>query len=95
MEQIHEWFATGQVKVLVKGYFERHWNRSAIGGILGISKTRFLALLGEYPRWDKFSLPYREAPRPSFVCLLERRLSGINARKWINRRSELARHHLL
>jgi len=59
MEQIHRRFTTEQVGFLLKGYCQGMMNRSSVEEILGISKTRFFALLRQY-RQDpaKFSLAY-------------------------------------
>lgn len=71
MEQIHKRFTVEQVKVLLKAYCQGTMDRSAIEEILGISKTRFFALLKQYrldP--DKFSLTYQRttpARLPVFV----------------------------
>jgi hypothetical protein len=64
MEQLHKRFTAEQVKVLLKGYCQGMLDRSATEEILGISKTRFFALLRQYRHYpDKFSLIYqRETP---------------------------------
>ncbi len=64
MDQVHKRFAAEQVKVLLKGYCQGSLDRPAIEEILGISRSRFFALLQQY-RLDphKFSLAYqRETP---------------------------------
>jgi len=61
MDQIHKRFTTEQVKVLLKGYYERMLDRAVVEEILGIGKTRFFALLKQY-RHD-----------PSRLCLGYRR----------------------
>ncbi len=60
MGQVHKRFAAEQVKVLLKGYCQGSLDKSAIEVILGISRSRFFALLREY-RLDphKFSLAYQ------------------------------------
>jgi hypothetical protein len=62
--QIHKRFTAEQVKVLLKGYCQGTLERSAIEETLGISKTRFFALLkGYYRDPDGFSVAYhRESP---------------------------------
>jgi len=64
MDQIHKRFTAEQVKVLLKGYCQGVLDRPAIEGTLGISKSRFFALLREYRHNpDEFSLAYhRETP---------------------------------
>jgi len=60
MRQIHKRFTAGQVKVLLKGYCQGTLDRLAIVEILGISKTRFFALLKQYRlNPDELSLVYR------------------------------------
>ena len=62
MEQIYKRFTTEQVKALLKGYCQGTLDRSAVEETLGISKTRFFALLREYrldP--DKFALAYQRS----------------------------------
>jgi len=62
MEQIHKRFTAEQVKALIKGYHRGILDRSAIEEILGISKTRFFALLTQYRRdADKFALAYQRS----------------------------------
>ncbi len=48
MEHIHKRFTSEQVKVLLKGYCQGTLDRAAIEEVLGISKTRFFALLRQY-----------------------------------------------
>ena len=48
MDQIHKRFTAEQVKVLLKGYYQRILDRAAVEEILGIGKTRFFALLRQY-----------------------------------------------
>jgi len=58
--QIHKRFTAEQVGVLLKGYCRGTLDRATIEELLGISKTRFFALLRRY-RYDsdKFCLAYR------------------------------------
>jgi hypothetical protein len=65
MEQIHRRFTAEQVKVLLQGYCQGMITRAEVEDILGISKTRFFALLKQY-RQDpqSFSIAYeRVSPR--------------------------------
>jgi hypothetical protein len=48
MEQLHKRFTPEQVKVLLKGYCQGTLDRSVIEETLGISRTRFFALLKRY-----------------------------------------------
>jgi hypothetical protein len=59
MDQIHKRFTAEQVQVLLKGYCQGMLDRPSVEEILGVSKTRFFALLGRYRRgMDEFSLAY-------------------------------------
>jgi hypothetical protein len=64
MEQIHKRFTAEQARVLPKGYCQGILDRSAIEETLGISQTRFFALLKGYRRDpDGFSVAYhRQSP---------------------------------
>jgi len=58
--QIHKRFTAEQVGVLLKGYCRGTLDRATIEELLGISKTRFFALLKRYRyESDKFCLAYR------------------------------------
>ena len=62
MDQIHKRFTTEQVKTLLRGYCQGTLDRSAIEEMLGISKTRFFAILRQYSHDpDKFSVSYQRA----------------------------------
>ncbi len=65
MEHIHKRFTSEQVKVLLKGYCQGTLDRAAIEEVLGISKTRFFALLRQYRQdSDKLTLAYqRSSPK--------------------------------
>jgi len=65
MEHIHKRFTSEQVKVLLKGYCQGTLDRAAIKEVLGISKTRFFALLRQYRQdSDKLTLAYqRSSPK--------------------------------
>jgi len=64
MEQIHKRFTAEQVKVLLKGYCRGTLDRPAVEEILGVSKTRFFALLRQYRlEPENFSIIYqRDTP---------------------------------
>ena len=75
MEQIHKQFTTEQVKVLLKGYCQGTLDRSAIEEILGISKTRFFALLRQYRRdQGNFSLTYQRSTPTRLPASVEREI---------------------
>jgi len=60
VEQIHKRFTTDQVKAMLKAYCQGNIDRSSIEEILGISKTRFFALVKEYRRSPaEFTLAYQ------------------------------------
>lgn len=65
MTQIHKRFNDDQVRVLLNGYCQGKLERKAVEEMLGISKTRFFALVKEY-RHDPASLSIayeRHSPR--------------------------------
>ena len=69
MRQLHKRFTAEQVKVLLKGYCQGILDRSAVEETLGVSKTRFFALLKEYRQDpDRLSLAY-ERTTPSRLSL--------------------------
>ena len=45
MEQIHKRFMAEQIKVLLQGYCQGTIERASVEETLGISKTRFFAVL--------------------------------------------------
>jgi hypothetical protein len=69
--QIHKRFTEEQVAVLLKGYCQGTIDRTTIEETLGIGKSRFFAILGQYRRnQDKFSILYhRESPTrlPAYI----------------------------
>jgi len=77
MGQVHKRFTTEQVRVLLKGYCQGMLDRSAIEEILGISKTRFFALLRQY-RWgmDEFSLAYHRATPTRLPASAEKKIEA-------------------
>jgi len=75
MEQLHKRFTAEQVKVLLRGYSQRTLERTAIEEILGISKTRFFALLKEYHHDpDGLSLIYQRATPPRLPGSVEKEI---------------------
>ena len=75
MEQIHKRFTSEQVKVLLKGYCQGTLDRPAIEETLGISKTRFFALLRQYrcdP--DGFSVTYERESPPRIPAKVEKEI---------------------
>lgn len=62
MTQIHKRFTADQVRVLLRSYCQGTLDRGAVEEVLGISKTRFFALLKEYRRDPaELSLDYERA----------------------------------
>ncbi len=84
MSQIHKRFTSDQVRVLLQGYCQAAIDRAAIEEVLGISKSRFFALLKEY-RQDPngLSIMYqRSSPRrlkPSDEAEIETHLKAEKA----------------
>lgn len=77
MQQIHKRFTAEQVKVLLKGYCQGIVDRSTIEEVLGISKTRFFALLRQYRRdQDGFSLTYERATPTRLPAFVEEEIKG-------------------
>jgi len=59
MAQIHKQFTTEQIKVLLEAYNQGHLSRGEIEKTLGISKTRFFAIMKQYrTNPDNFSVKY-------------------------------------
>ncbi len=72
MEQIHKRFTPEQVKLLLKAYCQGTLDRPTIEEVLGIGKTRFFALLGQYrcdP--DSFSVDYARESHPRLTAHVE------------------------
>lgn len=65
MDQLHKRFSVEQVKLLLQRYTEGELSRAEIEEVLGVSKTRFFALLKAYRHEPKtFSIAYqRRTPR--------------------------------
>jgi transposase len=65
MDQLHKRFSVEQVKLLLQRYGEGELSRAEIEEVLGVSKTRFFALLKAYRHEPKtFSIEYqRRTPR--------------------------------
>ena len=77
MEQIHKRFTTEQVKALLKGYYQGMLDRAAIEEILGVSKTRFFALLRQYRRdGDRFSLAYQRTTASRLPASAEKEIEA-------------------
>ncbi len=79
MTQIHKRFTSEQVKLLLQRYTQGMMTRAEVEDILGISKTRFFALLGEYRcHPDTLAIAYeRSSPHrlsPDVEAALEREL---------------------
>jgi DNA-directed RNA polymerase specialized sigma subunit len=55
MTQLHKRLTDDQVKLLLHGYCQELLARTEIQEVLGISKSRFFALLKEYRRTQKLS----------------------------------------
>lgn len=73
--QIHKRFTAEQVKVLLKGYCEGTLERSAIEETLGISKTRFFALLRQYRlNQGNFSLTYQRNTPTRLSARIEKKI---------------------
>lgn len=59
MAQIHKQFTTEQIKVLLEAYNQGHLSRGEIEKTLGISKTRFFAIMKQYrTNPESFSIKY-------------------------------------
>ena len=75
MEQLHKRFTTEQVKALLKGFCQGALDRQGVEEILGVSKSRFFALLREYrldP--DKFAVTYHRASTTRLSVSAEREI---------------------
>ena len=79
MEQIHRRFTVEQVKVLLKGYCESTLDRAAVEETLGISKTRFFALLKSYRHDpDQFALNYERTSHTRLSASTEREIGVVD-----------------
>jgi len=77
MDQIHKRFTAEQVQVLLKGYCQGMLDRPSIEDILGISKTRFFALLRQYRRgMDEFSLAYQRTTPTRLPASAEKQIEA-------------------
>lgn len=77
MDQIHKRFTAEQVQVLLKGYCQGVLDRPSIEDILGISKTRFFALLRQYRRgMDEFSLAYQRTTPTRLPASAEKQIEA-------------------
>ncbi len=75
--QIHKRFTAEQVGVLLKGYCRGTLDRATIEELLGISKTRFFALLRRY-RYDsdKFCLAYQRESTTRLPTRVEKEIEA-------------------
>ena len=73
--QIHKRFTAEQVGVLLKGYCRGTMDKATIEELLGISKTRFFALLRRY-RYDsdKFCLAYQRETSSRISASVEKEI---------------------
>ncbi len=64
MEQLHKRFTDDQVKDMIRRYINQEIERKYVQSVLGIGKSHFFQLVGEYrDNPEKFSIQYtREAP---------------------------------
>lgn len=72
MGQLHKRFTDEQIRVLFQGYVQGQLSRADLEEMMGISKTRFFALLKKYrldP--DSFSLAYRRSMPPRLPAAVE------------------------
>ena len=77
MDQIHKRFNAEQVQVLLKGYCQGMLDRPSVEEILGVNKTRFLALLGRYRRgMDAFSLAYHRTTASRLPASAEKEIEA-------------------
>jgi hypothetical protein len=77
VEQVHKRFTAEQVRVLLKGYCQGTLDRSAIEEILGVSKTRFFALLRRYRHdADRFSLAYQRTTATRLPASVEKEIEA-------------------
>jgi len=77
MDQVHKRFTAEQVGVLLKGYCCGTLDRATIEELLGVSKTRFFALLKEYRRNpDEFSLAYHRKTPTRIPAWVERKIEA-------------------
>jgi len=77
MDHVHKRFTAEQVKVLLKGYCQGMLDRPSIEDIMGISKTRFFALLRQYRRgMDGFSLAYQRTTPTKLPASAEKQIEA-------------------
>ena len=75
IEQIHKRFTTEQIQALLKGYCQGILDRSSIEELLGVSKTRFFALLRQYHHYpDKFSVAYQRTTSARLPASVEKEI---------------------
>lgn len=62
MDQLHKRFSADQVKAMLQGYCRGALDRSSVQEVLGVSKTRFFALLKQFrANPDDFAIRYLRA----------------------------------
>ena len=77
MTLIHKRFTVDQVRVLLEGYCQGKQDRKAVEEALGIGKTRFFALLKEYPRDPaKLSIAYERISLCRLPASTEEQIRG-------------------
>ncbi|MBI4295306.1 MAG: hypothetical protein HY669_03975 [Chloroflexi bacterium] len=77
MDQVHKRFTAEQVKVLLNGYCQGILDRPAIEDTLGISKSTFFVLLGEYRcNPNEFSLVYQRASPTRLPASVEKQIEA-------------------
>jgi hypothetical protein len=75
MTQIHKHFTTEQIKVLLEAYQQGHLSREEIEKTLGISKTRFFAIMKSYRTHPElFSIKYERKKHPRLSDQVEERI---------------------
>lgn len=75
MVQIHKRFTAEQIQLLFKQYQSGEMTRIEIQEILGIKKTRFFTLLGEYKvHSDGFRIEYQRKSKPRISPDIEERI---------------------
>jgi hypothetical protein len=75
MAQIHKRFTAEQIQLLFKQYQSGEMTRIEIQEILGIKKTRFFTLLGEYKvHSDGFRIEYQRKSKPRISPDIEERI---------------------
>ena len=72
MTQLHKRFSDEQIKVLLQGYCRRILSRAEVQEVLGISKSRFFALVKRYREDPEgFTVSYRRPTRSRLCAAVE------------------------